>query len=70
MREKNIDLTTINAYEFLKMFSEGKLTNPISIRRMRRKLQEEHKYLRGKKYYERKGRIQNQWKRELGYETD
>jgi hypothetical protein len=69
MQEKNIDLTTINAYQFLKIFAEGKLTNPESIRRMRAKLQEEHEHLRGKKYYERNGRIQNQWKKELGYET-
>ena len=37
---------------------------------MRRKLQEEFKDLRGKKYKLRKETIQNKWRKELGYEEN
>jgi len=43
----------ISAFEFLRLFSDGKFTNFESIRRMRAKLQEEHPELRGKSYKER-----------------
>ena len=43
----------ISAYEFLRLFAEGKFTNFESIRRVRAKLQEEHPELRGKTYKER-----------------
>jgi hypothetical protein len=42
-----------NAFEFLKIFSEGKLSNPESIRRSRQKIQEENPELRGDSYYAR-----------------
>ena len=38
---------TITAYDFLKFYSEGKLTNAETIRRVRQKLQEENPELRG-----------------------
>jgi hypothetical protein len=41
------------AIEFLKLFSEGKLSNPESIRRARQKIQEENPELRGDSYYAR-----------------
>jgi len=52
------ELTTMgkdkaNAFEFLKIFSEGKLSNPESIRRSRQKIQEEQPELRGDSYYAR-----------------
>lgn len=37
-------------WSFLQHLSNGKLTNPESIRRVRQKLQMDHQYLRGKKY--------------------
>lgn len=45
---------TATALTFLRMFSEGKLTHPESIRRVRAKLQEEIPALRGKSYKKRK----------------
>ena len=39
-----------SAIKFLKIFSEGKLTSPESIRRMRQKLQEENESFRGESY--------------------
>ena len=42
-----------SAYDFLKIFAEGKLSNPESIRRSRQKIQEEEPSLRGDNYYER-----------------
>lgn len=41
------------AFEVLKIFAEGKLTNPESIRRARAKIQEQEPSLRGHNYYER-----------------
>ena len=67
---KGMKPSELSAYEMLCMFSESKLTNPETIRRMRQKLQEEHKDLRGDKYQDRKGTIQKQWKKDLGYETN
>jgi hypothetical protein len=43
----------ITVFEFLKIFSEGKLSNPESIRRARAKIQEQQSELRGESYYER-----------------
>lgn len=45
--------TQLDAFGFLQMFSEGKLANPESIRRIRQKLQEEFPELRGEKYKRR-----------------
>ena len=54
----------------MKMFADSKLTNIKTIERMRRKLQEEHHELRGKLYKVRKETIQDQWKKDLGYEVN
>ena len=54
----------------MQLFANSKLTNIKTIERMRRKLQEEYPELRGRVYNNRKGVIQDQWKRELGYEVN
>ena len=54
----------------MKMFADSKLTNIKTIERMRRKLQEECPELRGKLYKVRKETIQDQWKKDLGYEVN
>ena len=51
------------------MFADSKLTNVKTIERMRRKIQEEIPELRGRLYNERKGNMQDEWKRDLGYEV-
>ena len=68
LKRKDIDPSKINGLEFMKMFANSKLTNIKTIERMRRKLQEECPELRGKLYTVRKGAIQKQWKKDLGYE--
>ena len=70
LKKNNIDPTEINGLEFMKMFADSKLTNIKTIERMRRKLQEEHPDLRGKLYKVRKETIQDQWKKDLGYEVN
>jgi hypothetical protein len=50
--------TLKNTMEFLKILSEGKLSNPESIRRCRAKLQEQHPHLRGNSYADRHKEIQ------------
>jgi len=70
LKQKNIDPNKINGLEFMQMFANNKLTNIKTIERMRRKLQEECPNLRGKAYRARKGIIQDQWKRDLGYEVN
>ena len=67
MNQKKIDPNNINALEFMQMFANSKLTNIKTIERMRRKLQEECPELRGKVYVARKGTIQDQWRKDLGY---
>jgi hypothetical protein len=44
----------MTGYDFLEVFSQGKLTHPESIRRVRQKLQEENPELRGASYKRRK----------------
>lgn len=46
----------LNSFEFLKLYSEGKITPADSITRCRRKLQEEHEHLRGETYTERQAK--------------
>ena len=70
LKKKNIDPSEINGLEFMKMFADSKLTNIKTIERMRRKLQEESPDLRGKLYVARKETIQDQWKKDLGYEVN
>ena len=53
---------------FLIAYAANKLTSAPSIKRARAKLQEEEPEYRGKKYYLRKGTLQDKWRKELGYE--
>lgn len=55
-----------SAFDVLKMFSEGKLSNPESIRRSRQKIQEEQPELRGESYRARH-KEQDNVKEQLGY---
>ena len=70
LKAKQIDPNNINGLEFMQMFANSKLTNIKTIERMRRKLQEEIPELRGKLYKVRKEAIQDQWKKDLGYEVN
>ena len=60
----------MTASELLSMYANSKLTNAETIRRMRAKLQEDVPSLRGKAYELRKGTIQDQWRKDLGYENN
>jgi hypothetical protein len=64
---KNIDIHNISAYEFLSMYATNKLHNTEGISRMRRKVQEENKHLRGQFYKGRQTTKQDEWKAKLGY---
>jgi hypothetical protein len=55
-----------NKYQFLLLYSQGKLTNAESIRRCRQKIQEECEHLRGTLYFKRQLN-QDKIKQELGY---
>ena len=65
-----LDPKTATAYDFLKLYAESNVTNAETIRRMRAKLQEEKKELRGQVYYKRKGIMQDSWRKDLGYEVN
>ena len=67
LKGKGVNLNEISAMEFLHYFAESKLTNSETIRRSRAKLQEENISLRGNNYTARKGVIQKQWRKDLGY---
>ena len=54
----------ISAFDFLKNLADGKFSSPESIVRVRRKLQEQHPELRGKKW-EQRHRAQEVVKEEL-----
>ena len=69
LKNKKIDVNEMSGFEFMKMLADSQLTNIKTIERMRRKLQEEEPELRGKIYNIRKGKIQDEWKKKLGYET-
>ena len=56
--------------DFLIAYAEGKLTSAPSIKRARAKLQEEEPKYRGEKYYLRKGKYQDKWRKDLGYENN
>ena len=47
-------LDLMSGYDMLRMFSEGKLTSPETIRRVRQKIQEQTPDLRGSSYKKRK----------------
>ena len=70
LQSKNKDIDDMSARELLRMYANSKLTNTETIRRMRAKLQEEVPELRGKVYELRKGAIQDQWRKDLGYENN
>lgn len=70
LKEQGINPKDLTAFELLDLHSKSKLTNTKSIIRFRRKLQEEHPELRGKKYKVRKGILQDEFKQELGYEKN
>ena len=58
------------AINFLEMYATKKLTSAPSIKRARAKLQEEEPKYRGKKYELRKGKCQDKWRKDLGYEVN
>ena len=55
---------------FYILFSDGKLTPPTTISRMRRQVQEQYKELRGKTYKGRQTTMQKKWLNDLGYEVN
>ena len=57
-------------FEFLRLYSNNKLTSAPSIKRARAKLQEEEPKYRGEKYNLRKGILQDKWRKDLGYEKN
>jgi hypothetical protein len=57
-------------FEFLRLYSNNKLTSAPSIKRARTKLQEEEPKYRGEKYNLRKGILQDKWRKDLGYEKN
>tara|TARA_R100000655_G_C2882902_1_gene175615 strand:+ start:248 stop:550 length:303 start_codon:yes stop_codon:yes gene_type:complete len=70
---KELELLGIDPYntpitEFLRKYADKKLTLAPTIVRVRRKLQVDNIFLRGKKYYKRQGEYQNKWRKNLGYE--
>ena len=67
LKKINSNVNEISAVKFLALFSDGKLPNPQSIRRVRRKFQEEMPELRGEKWKLRHKEQENV-KKEL-YET-
>jgi hypothetical protein len=70
LNNKNIDAEEITALNFLHKYADNELTNAESIRRMRAKLQEEEPALRGEAYKIRKGKLQEEWRKNLGYENN
>lgn len=63
--EHNSDMNEVSATSFAHLQIKGKLTDGDVITRARRKMQEEHPELRGYKYAERQGKMQNKAKEEL-----
>jgi len=58
------------AVEFLKLYALNKLTSAPSIKRARAKIQEEEPAYRGQKYNLRKGKLQDDRRKRLGYENN
>ena len=67
LKMRGIDTNEITGFELLELFAESKLTNAETIRRIRAKLQETNKELRGSKYNLRQGKLKDDWRKELGY---
>jgi len=53
--------------DFLKLYSMGKLSQAPSIKRERARIQEKEPQYRGKSYEKRQGKLQDDWKKDLGY---
>ena len=70
MAELDYGDIVIPAFEFLRLYSNNKLTSAPSIKRARAKLQEEEPKYRGEKYNLRKGVLQDKWRKDLGYESN
>ena len=66
MEAKGYPTTNTPTANFLKLLAFGNFTSSESITRMRRKVQEEFKELRGEKYNQRQAN-QSKVKKELGY---
>ena len=66
LKQEGFDIMNTSAYHFMQMYRDKKLPNHDTVTRIRRKLQEEHVELRGKKYVERQLK-QNEVKKDLGY---
>ena len=69
LKNKNVNVEEITALDFLHRYADNKLTNAETIRRMRAKLQEEYPEVRGRAYAIRKGVVQDEWRKKLGYEN-
>ena len=70
IQNKGMNINEMTAMEFLHLFADSKLTNSETIHRCRRKVQEKNKELRVKAYSVRQVKMQKQWRKELGYETN
>ena len=70
LKNKNVNVEEITALDFLHRYADNKLTNAETIRRMRAKLQEEYPEVRGRAYAIRKGVVQDEWRKKLGYEVN
>ena len=68
LKEKDITMND-NIFSFFKRYAKGELSLAPSIKRVRAKLQEDHKELRGKNYSKRKNKLQDEWREDLGYEA-
>lgn len=53
--------------DFLKLYSMGKLSQAPSITRERARIQEKEPQYRGISYKHRQGKLQDEWKKDLGY---
>ena len=69
IKGKGLNPNEMTGMDLLHYFADCKLTNPETIRRSRAKIQEENPNLRGNNYTARKGVIQKQWRKDLGYES-
>ena len=67
LEQMGIDPFEMKATDFLKIYAMGDLTPAPSIKRLRAKLQEQHIHLRGDKYNMRKEKMQDKWRKDLGY---
>jgi len=54
--------------DFLSLYAKGKLSLAPSIKRERARIQEKEPQYRGLKYEQRQGKLQDNWKKDLGYD--